>query len=209
VSRNVRACAVRGYGTFAAIAAAVSMWACSGMSSSSANKLTSIAVTPANPPIAVGGTIQFTAMGTFSDGSTRSLPGASWTSSAIDVATISAAGLATGVAPGTTTITATSGGVNGATTLSVEVVPTLVSIVVGPANPSLVVGSTLQFTATGTFNDGSIKNVTGSVMWSSSAPDIASISTGGLATGAVSGVTTITASSGSINGTTSLTITQH
>ena len=147
MSRNVRACAIRGYGTFAAIAAAVSMWACSGMSSSSANKLTSIAVTPANPPIAVGGTIQFTAMGTFSDGSTRSLPGASWTSSAIDVATISAAGLATGVAPGTTTITATSGGVNGATTLSVEVVPTLVSIVVGPANPSLVVGSTLQFTA--------------------------------------------------------------
>jgi len=148
-------------------------------------------------------------LGIFGDGSTRSLPTASWTSSAIDVATISTVGLATGVVPGTTTITATSGGVNGTTTLSVEVEPTLVSITVGHVNPSLAVGATLQFTATGTFNDGSIKVMTGSVMWSSTAPNVASISSGGLATGIASGVTTIAASSGSINGTTSLTITQH
>ena len=67
----------------------------------------------------------------------------------------------------------------------------------------------MQFTAIGTFDDGSSKNVTGSVAWSSTAPNIASMSSGGLAAGVAPGVTTITASSGSIHGTTSLTIMQH
>lgn len=203
-----RACTIAVFWSLVGTAAAMSMLACSGMSDSSANKLTSIAVSPANASIAVAATIQFTATGTFGDGSTRSLS-PNWSSSATDIATISGAGLATAVAPGTTQIAATFGGVSGTTPLSVEVEPTLLSIIVTPVNPSLAVGSTMQFTATGTFNDGSIKNLTSSVMWSSSAPNIASMSSGGQATGVAAGVTTITGRSGSISGTTSLTITQH
>jgi len=57
-----------------------------------------------------------------------------------------------------------------------------------PTNASITVGSTLQFTATAGYNDGSIKIVTASASWSSSDPTFASIqSTGqpnpGLATG--------------------------
>src|SRR5271169_1593782 len=71
--------------------------------------LLSIAVSPASPSINVSAMQQFTATGTFSDGSTKDLTAtANWASVTSSVATINAAGLATGVAAGTTNITATS-----------------------------------------------------------------------------------------------------
>ncbi len=51
--------------------------------------------------------------------------GGTWTSSDTTVATISATGLATGRGPGSTTITATSGGRSGSTTLTVGTRPSL------------------------------------------------------------------------------------
>src|SRR5207245_5996682 len=51
--------------------------------------------------------------------------GVTWTSSNSTVATIDPTGLATGRSPGTTTITATSGGRSGSTTLTVGGRPTL------------------------------------------------------------------------------------
>src|SRR5208282_66488 len=71
--------------------------------------LVSISVTPTNPSIAAGTTEQFTATGKYSDGSTQNLTStATWNSSATGVATITAGGLATGVA-GSSTISATVG----------------------------------------------------------------------------------------------------
>jgi hypothetical protein len=82
--------------------------------------LTSIAVTPANPTVTVGGTQQFTATGTYSDASTQNLTSqVTWGSSSTGVATVTAGGLATGVATGTATISATLGAVSGSTGLSV------------------------------------------------------------------------------------------
>ncbi|HET8637700.1 MAG TPA: Ig-like domain-containing protein, partial [Acidobacteriaceae bacterium] len=46
--------------------------------------------------------------------------------------------------------------------------PSLSSIAVTPATPSIAVGATQQFTATGTYTDGSEKNITASVIWTSS-----------------------------------------
>lgn len=86
--------------------------------------LVSIAVTPANPGIALGTTQQFSATGTFSDNTTQDLTiSATWSSSVTSVATISNAagsnGMATSVGTGTTTIMAVSGGRSGSTTLTV------------------------------------------------------------------------------------------
>jgi uncharacterized protein YjdB len=76
--------------------------------------LQAIAVTPANPSIAKGTTRQFTATGTYSDNSTQNLTNqVTWASATPSVATINAVGLATGVAIGTSTISATLGGVPG------------------------------------------------------------------------------------------------
>jgi len=85
--------------------------------------------------------------------------------------------------------------------------PTLLSIAVSPANPSIPVGGTQQFTATGTSSDGSTQNLTNSVTWTSSAPGVATINSAGLATGVSAGSTTITAASGTVNGPSRLTVT--
>src|SRR6202041_1231443 len=146
--------------------------------------LQSIAVTPANPSIAKGVTQQFVAIGTFSDGTTQNLTSSvTWSSGTTSIATISAAGLATGAGVGNSTITATSGAISGSTVLTVTAA-TLQSIAVTPANPSITKGSTQQFTATGTFSDGTTQNLTGTVTWNSGTTTIATISTGGLASGA-------------------------
>ena len=47
------------------------------------------------------------------------------------------------------------------------VAPTLQSIAVTPANPSIAAGTTQQFSATGTYSDASTADLTGSVTWSS------------------------------------------
>jgi Bacterial Ig-like domain (group 2) len=81
-------------------------------------------VTPANPSIIEGTTKQFTATGTFSDNSTQDLTSqVTWASAAPAFATITSAGLATAVAPGTSTINATFNGVAGSTLLAVIPIP--------------------------------------------------------------------------------------
>ena len=82
--------------------------------------LKSIAVTPTNSLIFVPANVQFIAIATFSDGSTRNLTTvATWNSSALNVASVTNEGLAVGAGVGNTTITATSGVVSGSATLAV------------------------------------------------------------------------------------------
>jgi hypothetical protein len=69
----------------------------------------------------------------------------------------------------------------------------LLSITVTPANPSIPLGETQQFTATGHYQGGSTKNLTASVLWNSSAPGVATINAAGLASSVSLGSTTITA----------------
>lgn len=173
--------------------------------------LVSIAITPATPSIAKGTTQQFAAIGTYSDASTQNITSSvTWLSSNTSTATISNAaenkGLATGVSPGLTTITATMGNVSGNTSLSVTNA-SLVSIVVSPPDAQIAQGTTQQFTAVGVFSDASTQNVTNSVTWSSSNVATATISNNGLATGIASGDATITAALGSVSGTASLNVT--
>jgi hypothetical protein len=83
--------------------------------------LVSIAVTPAFPAIAGTNTQQFTATGTYSDSSTQNLTNSvTWASSVTGVATIASSGLAGGVTPGTTTISATLSGIVGNMLLTVN-----------------------------------------------------------------------------------------
>jgi Bacterial Ig-like domain (group 2)/Bacterial Ig-like domain (group 3) len=96
---------------------------------------------------------------------------------------------------------------NHAEVSATEIEPTLASIAVIPANPSIPEGATQQFMAIGTFTDDSTQNLTGSVTWSSSNTAQATISSTGLATAVVTGTTTIRATSGGVAGSTTLTVT--
>ncbi len=85
--------------------------------------------------------------------------------------------------------------------------PTLNSITVTPTTPSIAVKASLQLTAIGNYSNGSSKSLTASVVWSSSAPGVATISNIGLVTAVSVGSSTITATLSSINGTAPLTVT--
>jgi len=59
---------------------------------------------------------------------------------------------------------------------------TLTSINITPINTTINVGSTQQYTALGSYSNGSTQTITNSVTWNSSKPGVASISNTGLAT---------------------------
>lgn len=170
--------------------------------------LVSIQVSPGTPSVAAGVTQQFTAQGTFSNGNTKDLTSfVTWSSSTSYVASIAGSGLATTYSIGSSTITATftqpSGTVTGTSALAVTA-PTLVSIAVidssrivpGPSSVATVktaAGTSHQFFAYGIYTDGSERNITTSVTWSSTPVKVATISNAGRATGITAGTATITA----------------
>ena len=89
--------------------------------------------------------------------------------------------------------------------------PTLVSITVTPANSTLAVGTSVPFTAVGTYSDNSTQNLTSSAAWTSSAGGVATVSDAAGSKGTVTAVTdgtaTITATVGNVSGSTNLTLT--
>jgi Protein of unknown function (DUF3443)/Bacterial Ig-like domain (group 2) len=178
-----------------------------GSGGSSAPTLVSIAVTPASTAVAIGQTQQFAAVGTFSDKSTQDISSkVTWTSSNLAVAAIGATtGLATTSTSGQTTITATLGNVFGTTKLTVTLA-TVVSISVTPSSPSVAIGTTQQFIATGIHPDNTTEDLTTLSVWSSSITRVVTINAAGLATPHAAGTSTTTAILGGLSGSTTLTV---
>jgi uncharacterized protein YjdB len=170
----------------------------------SAATLSALAVTPASASIAKGASQQYTAIGTFTDGTTADLTSSvTWASSNAGVATVSNAagshGLATAVAPGTATITAVQGGVT-SNNATLTVAKTLQSIAVTPANPGVKVGATVQLAATGTYSDGTTQDLTAQAQWQTSDANIASVDANGKVLGKSPGTVTVTATVGGVTG---------
>src|SRR6266536_359524 len=187
------------------ITATIGAWTDNSTLTVVAAHLTSIDVSPSVQTIAAGTNQQFTAVGNFDDGSTQLLQSITWSTSSNSLATVDTTGVATGVGIGVATITATSGSVSGTASLTISAA-TLVSIAVTPANSSMAVGTTKQFTATGTFTDSSTQDITAVAVWTSSTPTAATINAQGLASSVVTGTTTIGAAFGSVSGSTGLTV---
>ncbi|HYM77006.1 MAG TPA: Ig-like domain-containing protein [Candidatus Dormibacteraeota bacterium] len=193
------------------------LWSgCAGTSSSRNSNpptVTSISVAPTTPSIVVGATKQFSATANYSDGSNKDVTSsATWTSTNSNVASVQSTGQATpglakGVAAGSATITAAFSGFNASTTLSVTLTPVVTSISISPTNASVSVGSTVQFTVTATYSDGSNKNVTTSCAWMSSDATVATVAVSGLATGLAPGNVNVTASFSGFNAVTVLNVT--
>lgn len=173
--------------------------------------LSSITVAPQSASVNIGGTLQFTATGVNSDGTSASLHNLTWSSSASNIATITSGGLVKGVASGTATITATDQSVTGSSTVTVG--STSNTLTISPSNQTVSLstsGGSVQFNATLNGQD-----VTAATNWSSSNTSVAFFSTGsaGLATLQSVGTTTITATytptgGTTASGTTTLTVTQ-
>ena len=177
-----------------------------GSGSSPSPTVQSITVTPASATMQALGGQQYTATCNNSDGSTSNCTSTvTWASSSMGVATINSSGMATGVAQGSASIVATSGSIQGQTTVTVSA-PTLQTITLTPGSVTTLVGNTQQFTATGVYSNSTTTDVTNSVNWSSSNTAVMAPNSTGLVSTISQGTATITAASGSVKGTATVTV---
>jgi len=166
----------------------------------------SLTLTPATASIASGTTLQYTVNAIYSDGSIQPLTaGLTWASTSAPTAGVNASGLATGISPGQTSITVTSGALTGSAVLTVTPAA-LTAIVVTPTSPTVGINGNVQFTATGIFTDNSTQDLTSLATWTSSAANVALITNSGLPTGLADGASVISADYDGISGSSTLTV---
>jgi len=181
----------------------VAFVACSGDSSGPP------AVATVNVPalagnVIVGQTAQLTATAKDAKGNTLTNRKVAWTTSSQAIATVSNAGVVTGVSPGGATITATIEGKTGTATVTI-VAPPVATVTVTATATTLQAGQTTQ--ATAVTRDASNTVVTGrTVTWSTSDQAIATVSGAGVVTAVAGGTATITATSEAKTGTVQVTV---
>ncbi|MCP4603545.1 MAG: hypothetical protein GY847_24010 [Proteobacteria bacterium] len=167
--------------------------------------VTQVVVEPPHAVTVVDGNVSFTATAVLSDGDTQDITETTiWVTDDSSIASVSSEGVATGVSPGETTVRANAAGQVGEATLTVTAAE-LLSINVTPTNPTVGVGVSISFIAMGTFDDGSIADVTYSAIWESSDASIVEINGPGSARTMAAGVAMVSASVGSIRATTAVT----
>jgi hypothetical protein len=176
-------------GAFAALATLALAVSCKGFFVNPT--VTSIVIDPPNPTVSVTNTKQLTAAGTDSNGNPLTLTGGTsctgttvcWSSDTPSVATVSTGGLLTGVAVGTSTITAASGTASATTTATITL-DNVTSIVLGPngitgfsiAENSFAMGNDC-LTATATAGGQQI-DITTSVTWQTGTAGVLTVQNG-------------------------------
>ena len=164
----------------------------------------SVAILPTSANVTVGQTAPLSATVRDTAGVVVTDRVVTWTSSDIHVAVVSTAGVVTGVAPGSATISATSEGRSGTSTVTV-VPPAIASVTLQPDAATIRVGATTTLTAT-------VKDVTDAVVtdrditWTSSNVAVATVSASGVVTGRAVGTATISATSGGKSGSAAVTV---
>jgi Bacterial Ig-like domain (group 2) len=171
--------------------------------------LSSISVTPNNPNLQIGQTLQLVATGNFNDGTQGSVSNVTWTGGNSQVS-VSSTGLIKGLAntgtSGGVQITATSGTASGSTTVTVGASSSLTVTSNSGATISITTNGGLPVTFTATQNG---TDVTNSATWTSSNTSIITTPSAGSATlGGSTGTVTITASNNGGTGSVTVTVTQ-
>lgn len=164
----------------------------------------SVTVSPATSSVAIGQTVQLTAVTTDASGNTLTGRAVTWSSNQTSVATVTSAGVVTGVSGGTATITATSEGQAGTATVTVGS-PGVRTITITPSSATVSpFGGTVALTAVVRDPSGAIINA--SVTWTTSNALVATVTSNGTVTGHLPGTATITAKSGSATATATITV---
>lgn len=151
------------------------------------NPLRGVVMSPTTANIATGQQLPVVATVNIENGLSTNVI---WRTSAPAVATVTQAGVVTGVAFGTTTITAVSVAdtlLKGTTV--VNVVPVIRNVTVAPATASIFINNTQQFTSTVTAES----TLPTTVTWRSSNTAVATVNATGLVTAVSLGTTSITA----------------
>lgn len=163
-------------------------------------------VAPGQLSLARGTTGSLRATAALSDASTTDVTGqVTWASSNAAIATIDAAGSVRAVGLGVATLTATLGPRTASAQVTVtDAALTALNVTAGGSLPR---GLTLQLTATGTFSDGSVQDLSAQATWASSNESVAPVSSSGLVTGLALGTASVTVTLGTFLATTDVTVT--
>ncbi|MGI8547056.1 MAG: Ig-like domain-containing protein [Gemmatimonadaceae bacterium] len=170
----------------------------------------SVAVNPSTGNIVVGGTLMLSATTRDASGATISGRSVAWSTTAPQIATVSSSGVVTAISPGNVTITAGSEGKIGSASITVQApappAPAPVaSVAVSPSSGTIAVGGTLALSAT--VRDASGNTLSGrTVTWSSSTPQVATVSSSGVVTAVAPGSATITATSEERSGSAAINV---
>ena len=182
---------------------AIALAAC-GSSTAPNGPVGSVTVTPATDSVAVGNTVTLQATVMAPGGQVLSGQHVFWNTGNASVATVTDAGVVTGVAPGTVQIAASAGGSSGVATITV-LPPPVASVSVTPPLDTIVLPGTAQLTAA--VFDAQHNPLTGrTITWSSNMPNVANVDANGLVTGVAPGSATITASSEGQSGTATIVV---
>jgi hypothetical protein len=154
--------------------------------------LVSIEVSPADSTLANGHQQQFTALASYSDGSSVDVTDSvSWSSSNQNASLVSGqqAGLYQANAVGSVLVVASLNGIQGFTNLEVTNA-TLSSLSIVSETTSQALGMTQQLTANATYSDATTRDVSDQVIWSSSDTGVAQVSNNSANKGEVTTVST-------------------
>lgn len=154
-------------------------------------EVASVQVTPVAVSVRVKRTASLQARALDADGETLSGRTITWSSSNPGVATISAQGVISAVAPGAATITATSEGRSGQAAVTVTPEP-VAAVVVTPERDTLAVGTERTMSASVRDAQGALLTDR-SVAWSVSDPNIATVTSTGVVTALAPGSVSIVA----------------
>jgi alpha-tubulin suppressor-like RCC1 family protein len=164
----------------------------------------SVTLEPANPVVGVGRNAPLTATTKSQNGTVLPNRTITYASANTAIATVNAAGVVTGIAAGSTQITATSEGKSGSVSLTVSTTQ-IASVTVTPPSVTVNVGATV--TLTGAAFDAGSAPLPGRVFaWSSANPAIATATSLGVVRGMGAGTVTITGTSEGKSATSTVTV---
>jgi len=173
----------------------------------SAPTVKSLVVSPGTLALSMGASGQVKAVGTYNNGEQRDLTASvTWDDTAASVATVSSRGTVTPLAVGQTTIRAKYGSVSASAEVTV-LAASLTSLSISPSTATLPLGKATQLIATGTFTDNSTRDVSSSVVWSSSNPTVAAVVQDGQLKSNAVGTAIVSAAQGKIASSTNVTVT--
>jgi len=169
----------------------------------------SVVIDPPSASIFVGSSLALSAQVFGASGEVLPSVSIAWTSEDSSIAQVSQAGIVTGRTAGTVRVAASSWGKNAVATITVNpalsVLPAVSRIVIAPTNPRILVGETIQLTAT--VLDADNRVITGmTITWSSSNTNRATVDNTGLVRGISDGNVNISASAGGKTGSTTVRV---
>ena len=184
---------------------ALATWSCgSTQPDGASSQVAAIVVQPSTPTLAINAQLPLQALVQNEAGELVPDASVTWTVENPSVATVTAAGVVTGVALGSTQVAANARGKSGIATVTVQRTP-VASVTVLPNKSSMGKGSTLRLTAVA-YDAGQNQLPDRGMIWTTNNPSVATVDGTGLVTAKDKGTALITATSEGKSGASEITV---